>query len=111
MPDPDASHERLARIPYPDRIMPLTVFASDGDMVAFKYDDGGYGWAPRKSFVTLHEAECAAAAMKEQRERLRADENLRAVLRIEKDIRRVQGDLCRLFDLRAHYNAKEAHRA
>lgn len=70
--------ERLARIGIAcDRIHPLTVFATDGDMVAFKYDNGGYGWSERASFVPLEEAERLMAERLAERERIRQDEDYR----------------------------------
>lgn len=90
--------ERLARVTAYG-IHPLTVYADDGDQVAFKYDSGGYGWAARKSFVPIEEAEQLVAEAKERAERIRVDDNLRAQLRIGREIERVERELGRLREM------------
>lgn len=100
--------ERLARI-NTCGIHALTVYASDGDMVAFKYDSGGYGWANRKTFVGIEEAERLHAEAKERQERIRVDQNLAARLRIYREIERVERDLARLNDMLARYESEAPH--
>lgn len=94
--------ERLARINQ-YVVLPLTVYATDGDMVAFKYDSGGYGWAERKTFHPIEEAERIVAEIQERKAREAADANLRARLRIGREIQRAETELARLREMLANY--------
>lgn len=101
--------ERLARISIEcDRIHPLTVFATDGDMVAFKYDDGGYGWAKRSSFVPLEKAERLMAERIAEREHIRRNEYYRIEALYRKRIADAEREVDRLHFLLGQHLAKEA---
>jgi hypothetical protein len=87
--------DRLARV-IDTRIEPLTVFAEDGTMVAFRYDSGGYGWAERKTFVSESEALRVAADRDARRELLRVDEAERVRAAYREHIARAEAEADRL---------------
>lgn len=89
--------ERMARIHENGHVLMLTVFAEDGDLVAFKYDKGGYGWANRSSFISEAEANQLIREFEAKRELDYADTESRVRAAYRKRIVEAQAVVDRLY--------------